>query len=151
MQFMNGLVVGIKRNKDVMIYAIQDVAQDALTMLNATLNSSAADDPTIRPVLDMDNVLAQMDSLGHSSEWKPVITPSLDMSGVNTGLKNLNAISGYRTVGEPIAADASGNDVRKTSPITFNQYNNSPKALSRFEIYRQTKNQLSLIEGVVRK
>lgn len=151
MQFMNGLVVGIKRNKDVMIYAIQDVAQDALTMLNATLDSSAADDPTIRPVLDMDNVLAQMDSLGHSSEWKPVITPSLDMSGVNTGLKNLNAISGYRTVGKPIAADVSSSDVQQTSPITFNQYNNSPKALSRFEIYRQTKNQLSLIEGVVRK
>jgi phage-related minor tail protein len=31
---------------------------------------------------------------------------------------------------------------------TFNQYNNSPKALSRLEIYRQTKNQLQFAKGV---
>lgn len=31
---------------------------------------------------------------------------------------------------------------------TFNQYNNSPKALSRLEIYRQTKNQLNFAQGV---
>ena len=31
---------------------------------------------------------------------------------------------------------------------TFNQYNNSPKALSRLEIYRQTKNQLEYAKGV---
>lgn len=30
-----------------------------------------------------------------------------------------------------------------TSNVTFNQYNNSPRALSRLEIYRQTRNQLS--------
>ena len=31
----------------------------------------------------------------------------------------------------------------------FNQTNNSPKALSRVEIYRQTKNQFALMKGVV--
>lgn len=31
---------------------------------------------------------------------------------------------------------------------TFNQTNNSPKALSRLEIYRQTKNQLAFAKGV---
>lgn len=31
---------------------------------------------------------------------------------------------------------------------TYNQYNNSPKALSRLEIYRQTKNQLQFAKGV---
>lgn len=31
---------------------------------------------------------------------------------------------------------------------TFNQYNNSPKALSRLEIYRQTRNQLAFAKGV---
>ena len=35
------------------------------------------------------------------------------------------------------------------SNITFNQYNNSPKALSRLEIYRQTKNQLRTIREVI--
>ncbi len=39
------------------------------------------------------------------------------------------------------------NDVNNTS-YTFNQYNSSPKALSRLEIYRQTKNQLDFAKGV---
>jgi hypothetical protein len=34
-----------------------------------------------------------------------------------------------------------------SSPITFVQNNNSPKALSTAEIYRQTKNQLSVAKG----
>ena len=33
--------------------------------------------------------------------------------------------------------------------ITFNQYNNSPKALSRLEIYRQTQNQLNFARGTI--
>ena len=44
-----------------------------------------------------------------------------------------------------------GLDVKSNAqPVTytFNQYNNSPKALSRLEIYRQTKNQLAMAKGV---
>lgn len=33
--------------------------------------------------------------------------------------------------------------------INFNQYNNSPKALSRLEIYRQTQNQLNFARGAI--
>ena len=33
--------------------------------------------------------------------------------------------------------------------LTFNQYNNSPKALSRLEIYRQTQNQLNFARGAI--
>lgn len=45
-------------------------------------------------------------------------------------------------------SDRNGsNDVKNTS-YTFNQYNTSPKALSRLEIYRQTKNQLNFAKGV---
>lgn len=42
--------------------------------------------------------------------------------------------------------DASYND---QAPIQFNQYNNSPKALSNAEIYRRTKNQLSVAKGAL--
>lgn len=41
----------------------------------------------------------------------------------------------------------AGNNNTSTN-YTFNQYNNSPKALSRLEIYRQTKNQLQFAKGV---
>ncbi|MBQ7401307.1 MAG: efflux RND transporter permease subunit [Lentisphaeria bacterium] len=41
-----------------------------------------------------------------------------------------------------------GNVVGGATTYTFNQYNTSPKALDRLEIYRQTRNQLNFAKGV---
>lgn len=149
MQFVNGLVVGIRDNQKYAIYAIEDLAGDTLATLNRVLDSDQ--DGAIRPVLDMSEIVTQMDTFGSDSEWKPVITPVLDMSGVEPGLRNLNAIAGYRApkVTEMNAGMDAGDNT--DSPVTFNQYNYSPKALTRLEIYRQTKNQLSMMKGVARK
>ena len=38
-----------------------------------------------------------------------------------------------------VTGAANGGNVTKTQNVTFNQYNNSPKALSRLDIYRDTK------------
>lgn len=149
MQFVNGLVVGIRDNQKYAIYAIEDLAGDTLATLNRVLDSDQ--DGAIRPVLDMSEIVNQMDTFGSDSEWKPVITPVLDMSGVEPGLRNLNAIAGYRApqVTEMNARMDTGDNA--DSQVTFNQYNYSPKALTRLEIYRQTKNQLSMMKGVARK
>lgn len=149
MQFVNGLVVGIRDNQKYAIYAIEDLAGGTLATLNRVLDSDQ--DGAIRPVLDMSEIVTQMDTFGSDSEWKPVITPVLDMSGVEPGLRNLNAIAGYRApkVAEMNARMDVGDNA--DSPVTFNQYNYSPKALTRLEIYRQTKNQLSMMKGVARK
>lgn len=149
MQFVNGIVVGIRDNQKYAIYAIEDLAGNTLDTLNHVLDSDQ--DGAIRPVLDMSEIVAQMDTFGSDSEWKPVITPVLDMSGVEPGLRNLNAIAGYRApkVAEMNARMDAGDNA--DSPVTFNQYNYSPKALTRLEIYRQTKNQLSMMKGVARK
>ena len=149
MQFVNGLVVGIRDNQKYAIYAIEDLAGDTLATLNRVLDSDQ--DGAIRPVLDMSEIVTQMDTFGSDSEWKPIITPVLDMSGVEPGLRNLNAIASYRApqVTETNAGIDTGDNA--DSPVTFNQYNYSPKALSRLEIYRQTKNQLSMMKGVARK
>ena len=56
-------------------------------------------------------------------------------SRITAGTQNANWINGV------------GTSPNNTS-YTFNQYNNSPKALSRLEIYRQTKNQLAMLKGV---
>lgn len=149
MQFVNGLVVGIRDNQKYAIYAIEDLAGDTLATLNRVLDSDQ--DGAIRPVLDMSEIVNQMDTFGSDSEWKPVITPVLDMSGVEPGLRNLNAIAGYRA---PKVTEMNARmDTRDNadSQVTFNQYNYSPKALTRLEIYRQTKNQLSMMKGVARK
>lgn len=149
MQFVNGLVVGIRDNQKYAIYAIEDLAGDTLATLNRVLDSDQ--DGAIRPVLDMSEIVTQMDTFGSDSEWKPVITPVLDMSGVEPGLRNLNAIASYRAPqGTETNAGIDTGD-NADSPVTFNQYNYSPKALSRLEIYRQTKNQLSMMKGVARK
>ena len=55
-------------------------------------------------------------------------------SRVNTGSQN------------GTGAGATNNS--NSTTYTFNQYNNSPKALSRLEIYRQTRNQLNFAKGV---
>ena len=44
--------------------------------------------------------------------------------------------------------NAGGGSSQNNTTYTFNQYNNSPKPLSRLEIYRQTKNQLNFAKGV---
>ena len=50
---------------------------------------------------------------------------------------------------DPRGPVGNGGPQNSNTPIVFNQYNNSPKALSRLEIYRQTRNQLQAIEGVI--
>ena len=40
-------------------------------------------------------------------------------------------------------------NLNKEPNIQFVQNNYSPKALSRFDIYRQTKNQLSMLKGLM--
>ena len=59
--------------------------------------------------------------------------------------------SGGIAVGSPISAHSAGGGVQAARGgvvQTFYQYNTSPKALSRLEIYRQTKNQLAFAKGV---
>lgn len=149
MQFVNGIVVGVRDNQKYAIYAIEDLAENTLDALNHVLDSDQ--DGAIRPVLDMSEIVAQMDTFGSDSEWKPVITPVLDMTGVEPGLRNLNAIAGYRSLQSVKTAAPSDKEYDTDSMVTFNQYNYSPKALTRLEIYRQTKNQLSMMKGVARK
>ena len=64
---------------------------------------------------------------------------------------SLLAESGGIAVGSPISAHSAGGGTQATRGgvvQTFYQYNTSPKALSRLEIYRQTKNQLAFAKGV---
>lgn len=57
----------------------------------------------------------------------------LDVIGVKNALRgNINGMNG----------NAQSSDFVKTQNVTFNQYNTSPKELSRLDIYRQTNNLL---------
>ena len=64
-----------------------------------------------------------------------------DMARDALGAANTEMSGGLRSLVNTSGTTADGSRTGSTTYV-FNQYNNSPKALSRAEIYRQTKNQL---------
>ena len=101
------------------------------------------------------------DYINSDMDTQPTIRPVLDLSNVQSGTRQINAMFS-RTQAMSINANmnrarTSGNQnagFQDGSGATYNyftQNNYSPKALSRVEIYRQTKNQFSAMKGSVSK
>ncbi len=92
-------------------------------------------------------------------EGRLTVRPVLDLTDVKTGLRSIeDMFDAHQTIelAASIGTDTNNdgkiqaNEGGVVNNITFNQTNNSPKALNRTEIYRQTRNQISQIKGVVR-
>lgn len=136
-----GLVVGLKSYSGKVADAAAGVGKTALNSMKntiagiaATVNSDIDSQPTIRPVLDLSNVETGTRRLSSMFSRSQALKVSGQMN---------------QTPSEEIqnGANASNND---TAKFQFIQNNYSPKALSRVEIYRQTKNQFSAMERMVR-
>ena len=54
-----------------------------------------------------------------------------------------------RNLNVPHTADSENTVGRSSSPVVFNQTINSPKAVSQWDIYRQTKNLISTVKGAL--
>ena len=98
------------------------------------------------------------DMIDNGVDTQPMIRPILDLSDIEEKSHQLNTLfsrSQALTVSTGIAASRERNlQNEDTNPNTGNSYkfvqnNYSPKALSRTEIYRQTKNQFSAMERMV--
>ena len=98
------------------------------------------------------------DVVDGSMDVQPTIRPVLDLSEVQSGAGRLSAIlsrsqalrissSMNESTGSEVQNGVVGGSVGNTYQFTQNNY--SPKALSRIEIYRQTKNQFSALKGLV--
>ena len=111
-----------------------------------------ADDSALGTVWDM---LAELyDMVQNGLIIQPVIRPILDLSGMNTEAETIDTMMS----GEQAMSVGSSFDEAKSTPeegssetpegnsssLTFNQYNMSPKALSRRDIYRATVEGLQL-------
>lgn len=98
------------------------------------------------------------DFIENGIDSQPTIRPLLDLSDVTEGAGRLSALlsrnqamkisAGMERDGASVVQNggttpASGNN------YNFTQNNYSPKALSRIDIYRQTKNQFSALKGLV--
>ena len=108
----------------------------------------------IRNTLDIVEDIAENDIGIH-----PVVTPILDLSDLKSKANTIGTLF----PGQSLALASSigiGRVQNGESPeqavvdggtqINFTQNNYSPKELSRYEIYRQTKNQLNMMKGVVK-
>ena len=105
------------------------------------------------------NAIAKVkDMIDNGVDGQPTIRPILDLSDVEEKSHRLNTLfsrSQALAVSTGIAASRERNlQNEDTNPNTGNSYkfvqnNYSPKALSRTEIYRQTKNQFSAMERMV--
>lgn len=94
--------------------------------------------PVITPVLDLSSVRKEAGSIGGILGSKPIAVDSAYLKA--------------RAIASSVASsrDFAQEDVSAGSNVTnYTQNNYSPKALSSAEIYRQTKNQLSITKGAL--
>lgn len=99
------------------------------------------------------------DVINGDIDTQPTIRPVLDLSDVESNAGELNALFS-RTQAMKISTSMShksdeeiqndGVATKTGNTYQFTQNNYSPKALSRVEIYRQTKNQFSAMERMVK-
>jgi hypothetical protein len=143
-----GLAEGMTAYSSTVEKAAEGVGQDAILALTKTI-SGMSDliqgdldlAPTITPVLDLTDVKRQAASLGSLLGASPV-----SVSGTYSGAQAASV--GYDANKAAGAMDSKVEIIDQR--VSFTQNNTSPKALSPAEIYRQTKNQLSVAKGAVR-
>lgn len=140
---LNGLNAEVTSGKFV------DIASDICDSLSAGLNDNKA------RVLNTTNELLS-GIIDTAIDTEPTIRPILDLSNVESKAGRLSSLFG-RSQAMSISASmnrGSENIQNGVNPVggntyQFTQNNYSPKALSRVEIYRQTKNQFSAMERMV--
>jgi tape measure domain-containing protein len=145
----DGLVIGLARSIPKVSGAAEDVASSAVSTMRKTLSG-------LSDILAMD------------TDMNPTITPVLDLTDFHRGASKIESLltdqqvhvdlayqkakdASTRYLANEAARNATTTAERVSPPaeITYNQNNYSPKALSAAEIYRQTKNQLSVTKGAL--
>jgi len=101
-------------------------------------NGKAAIDPTITPVLDLTNIKRDSKEIGRLFGGQKV--------NLSSGAREKAKLFNRPLV--PITTSKENTPAVGTT-ISYTQNNYSPKALSRIEIYRQTRNQISTLKGLV--
>ena len=138
-----GFLNGFTNNEDKIISVVKNLGKNMVEHLSNTAS-------TIADVMDID------------TDFNPTIRPVLDLSNIEAGKYKMNSLfdKNYTTsmaigVSKDInfskSHNLNSNENVKVRPnnITFTQNNYSPKALSRIDIYRQTKNQFSMMKGAI--
>ena len=149
---MQGLANGITENTEQGVAAASTMATDtvdafskgfgnAKDIWNNAFGENA--DPTIKPVLDLSQV---EDQANHLDE----LFPQEEISGTLTSTATAQlAGRAVRSTSAQSDGDNASATYNQGTSLVFNQYNNSPRALSEAEIYRQTRNQIEQVKGAM--
>lgn len=142
-QTMQGMAQGISDSSELVADSLDTVAQDALAAMRRNMSGISDSvlneinpNPTITPILDLSQVQAAAQSLDSILSTAPITS--------TRSFGQASAISAGTAASEAEQIAAAGG-----TSVKFEQNNYSPEALSNIEIYRQTKNQLSLIKSAL--
>lgn len=149
---MQGLANGITDNTEQGIAAATAMATDTVDALSKGFGNSKDiwnnafgenADPTIKPVLDLSQVEEQASRLDE-------ILPQEEIASTLTSTATAQ-LAGRVVTSTPAKSNdtAPSETYNQGTSLVFNQYNNSPKALSEAEIYRQTRNQIEQVKGAM--
>lgn len=137
---VQGLAEGLKKS-DPVANAAEGVGKEAifamqksLSGLGSVLSGDMDVNPTITPVLDLSDVEKDSKFID-----RMLATKALKLSEAYSMAKRASV--GYENNRDAMAEEAAAS---QGDNLTFIQNNHSPKALSSADIYRQTKNQLSV-------
>mgnify|MGYP007014496193 CR=1 FL=1 len=131
----------------------------------AGLAEDSAKDMADLSIDSVQRAIAKMDLAMNDIDAEPKITPVIDLSKAETSLRQLDSsiekartlkISGMENARrfasssglqkEPASVKMEAKQEPVIQNYNFHQNNYSPKALSRLEIYRQTRNQFAMME-----
>ena len=96
-----------------------------------------------------DNVGRIQDVINTDLDLNPIITPMLDLSYLRQQLNEVDSMFASKRMAVEAQNGGAGSGNATPSTINYTQNNYSPKSLSRYEIYRQTRNQLSQLKGAL--
>ena len=138
-----GLSNGIYDYADRVEKATDEISNQALSTaqiiaenIAATMDEDFEYQPTIRPVLDMDEVDSGLNSFDRNFANR-----SMNLAGSINRVQKAAPADKYAESVNP-----SQNQNGGSNTYNFNQYNYSPKALSRIDLYRQTNNQFAMMK-----
>ena len=151
-------VLGIKSPSRVMMkigaFAVEGLTQGIDNNSEDVKNSSTR--LANNCVQSVKKVIEDISSAIDSDIQDPVIKPVLDTSGIVKGMGDIDDLmSGTRSIAASAGMTGSymmggSNITYGGATYTFNQNNYSPKALSRIDIYRQTRSQFAMLKGVAK-
>jgi hypothetical protein len=142
---VKGLAKGIDDNTNVVDISARRAGQVAIDALRQSIEGLTADgdidiQPVIAPVLDLTSFRKDAAGIG------AILSPGALQASLSA--QNASSISSAEAAAR--AAQSASQDLQATgTTVELTQINYSPKALSTAEIYRNTKNQLSVVKGAL--